>query len=258
MAARINPQLPPVSLLPIGTPMLVLDVYNVLHAWASLGGGPDEPARKTSMAPIALARLVERSRYRRRGSLLVCDGSLPPGPEPDRPPESHQVLYAGPGVEADLFIERLIARDSAPGRLLVVSTDRRIRSAARRRRAKAITSEAFVEQVLADASAREVEAGKPQFAKEVPLSRAAVEFWLLEFGYALRPLSDGDPEAPVLDVDIGGAIAELEAEASASSAAPVEPVAEREPPEDDPELRSLLDETEGSIDPDELDMDRWV
>ena len=57
------------------------------------------------------------------------------------------VIYADEEDGADERIERLIAAHSAPKALTVVSTDRRIRQAASRRKAQALTAEGFWQQL---------------------------------------------------------------------------------------------------------------
>ena len=52
------------------------------------------------------------------------------------------IIFALGDENADARIEQLIAAHSAPKSLTVVSTDRRVRQAANRRKARSITSEA--------------------------------------------------------------------------------------------------------------------
>ena len=79
---------------------------------------------------------------------LVFDARVPP---PDRPSEFRisglRVQFANPGGDADEMIERLLAEHSAPGRVTLISSDRRLQTAARRRRAKPVASEEFFEQM---------------------------------------------------------------------------------------------------------------
>lgn len=196
--------------------MLVVDVSNVLQATGVLPAhlaGPDLPD---------LARLIAISRYRTRRAVLVCDGRAPGSaglPYTDDPPghdwpssdaaplpaptnlapdgreiAGMDVLYAGAGREADDVIELLIARDSAPRRLLVVSTDRRLVRAARRRRAQSLTSQQFLAQLAHDAEKPSARA-LPGFATQVPLNPYDVAYWLAAFGY--DPIPAGPPrQAP--------------------------------------------------------------
>jgi predicted RNA-binding protein with PIN domain len=57
------------------------------------------------------------------------------------------VVYADEDEGADARIERLIAAHSVPKALTVVSTDRRIRQAAARRKARTMTADAFWQQL---------------------------------------------------------------------------------------------------------------
>jgi predicted RNA-binding protein with PIN domain len=57
------------------------------------------------------------------------------------------IIFADEDEGADARIERLIATHSAPRSLTVVSTDRRIRQAAARRKARTLTADAFWEHV---------------------------------------------------------------------------------------------------------------
>ncbi|MFI4917166.1 MAG: NYN domain-containing protein [Phycisphaerales bacterium JB060] len=188
--------------------MLLIDTSNVLHAIGVLPehlmgdhGGLDVPG---------LARLIATSRYGKRRAVLVCDG-VGPGrateaggggasgaPEATNTAPSGRevagldVVYAGAHQEADDVIELLIARDSAPRRLLVVSTDRRLAQAARRRRAQSVTSEAFLQHLASD-SAKPRARPLPGYATQVPLNEYAVGYWMALFGYGDEP---GQERAP--------------------------------------------------------------
>ena len=58
------------------------------------------------------------------------------------------VRFAAQYEEADDLIEELIDADSAPRRLVVVSSDHRLQRAARRRRAKAVDSDVWYAELL--------------------------------------------------------------------------------------------------------------
>ena len=57
--------------------------------------------------------------------------------------ERLEVYFSGPEKEADEFIEMKIADNTAPKRLVVVSTDNRIRSAAQKRKAASVRCDLF-------------------------------------------------------------------------------------------------------------------
>ena len=120
---------------------------------------------------------------------MVFDANSPPR---DFPLESEHkglsLIFALGDENADARIEQLIAQHSAPKSLTVVSTDRRIRRAAGRRKARAMTAEEFLDLIerprgqepRADAagtgpSARALD-------RDLPLSSDEAAFWLEEFG----------------------------------------------------------------------------
>lgn len=190
--------------------MLLIDTSNVLHVTGVL------PSHLAGLDVPGLARLIAASRYARRRAVLVCDGLGPrPGAEGARPgadamastntaPSGREVagldvVYAGANQEADDVIERLIAHDSAPRRLLVVSTDRRLVRAARRRRAQSIASEAFLRHLASDSDKPKAQA-LPGFAAQVPLNEYAVDYWMAHFGYGQAKGVDAPGEGPISNI----------------------------------------------------------
>ena len=116
------------------------------------------------------------------------------------------VRFATQYEEADDLIEELIRADSAPRRLVVVSSDHRIQRAARRRRAKAVDSDVwYAELVRARQQRQEASLMFPTLAASpaVPLLEEDVNYWLRQFGGEsaltefLRP--EGSPERPITD-----------------------------------------------------------
>lgn len=110
-----------------------------------------------------------------------------------------EVVFAGAGREADDAIETLLVSHSAARRMIVVSSDRRVRRAASTSGATSVSSATFLEHIAADVGA--VSAGarrghalgkRPQFALEVPLSRLDVAYWLAHMGVD----DAGEPESP--------------------------------------------------------------
>jgi hypothetical protein len=91
-----------------------------------------------------------------------------------------EVYFAGLGTDADTVIEDKIKADNAPKGLTIVSSDHRIRDAARRRRSCSVTSLVFwndlQEQLRSNAMAQEPE------AKRLGLTESETEEWLRFFG----------------------------------------------------------------------------
>lgn len=229
---------------------LVIDTFNVLHAW---GSGPD----LGGYAEIQVfSGLISRSRYGGSKVSIVCDGSALPGPLPALPPEM-TLHFAGGGLEADPVIEHLIASDHAPRRLTVVSSDRRLQRAANRRRARWLPSHCFLSQILRDAQSTKPLPDRPDFARAVPLSQSRIEFWLDEFdisadfaGPGARSANEGfngtpkQHRKPVPSRNSGDHPSPFGTNRSNLDA--------------DPLLRQALEHWQGRIDLEDLDMSRWL
>ena len=124
--------------------VLILDTYNVLHAIEGLG------PEAADLTVDSLGRVISRSRYASMPCLLICDGNQGVNGVVDGAPRV-QRRFAGAGRDADSEIERLIAASTAPRRLVVVSSDHRIRRAAEKRDAEWVESPRFLSQILKDA-----------------------------------------------------------------------------------------------------------
>ena len=95
-----------------------------------------------------------------------------------------QVTYAHPHSADDLILES-IAADSAPRRLNVISSDREIRTAARRRRCPSTSSQDFARKLLAlHRAARQPEPtpDTEPTEKQTGLTDEQTRQWLDEFG----------------------------------------------------------------------------
>lgn len=94
-----------------------------------------------------------------------------------------EVLLSGKGVSADAVVIGIVERDSAARRLLVVSSDRAIQRAAKRRRARVIDADDFWVALLRKLERPE---GRPRprepEEKEAGLGPNAAAEWLTEFG----------------------------------------------------------------------------
>jgi hypothetical protein len=106
-------------------------------------------------------------------------GQAPPGAEVEQDHQGVRVLFARQR-EADDVIEELIAQDSAPHGLTVVSDDRRVRRAARRRHCPVLGCLDYVEQLGRPAPPP---AAPPDDAPAKPqgVSREEAQHWLREF-----------------------------------------------------------------------------
>jgi predicted RNA-binding protein with PIN domain len=142
---------------------LLIDGYNLMYAAGLLGKrlGPDgfRKVRTRFLNDLAHALGALEAQL----TTVVFDASAAPEDRPQR--ASHKgitVIYAVEDENADERIEHLIAAHSSPKTLTVVSSDHRIRQAANRRRAKAVTADEFWTQL------RDRKPGKPTPSPAMP------------------------------------------------------------------------------------------
>jgi predicted RNA-binding protein with PIN domain len=112
---------------------------------------------------------------------VVFDGSGPARRGDFESLTDIEVIFAGFHKDSDSVIEEKIKANSAPRRLTVVSSDRRLRKAAAARKASAVKSEDFWAEVQ-----NELRRGKPRKkepqAKREGLSESETEQWMNLFG----------------------------------------------------------------------------
>ncbi len=156
--------------------MYIIDGYNLLWSVHKVVAHSEE------MSESHLCRLV--GRYLRiigSGGQIVFDGVGPPDKTPFSYVPGVEVIFSGSGIDADSFIEAKIQADSAAKRLTVVSSDRRIRSAARARKAAAVKSEQFWRDVV-NVLSKQVQVQEPA-EKRRGLDQAQTMQWLKYFGF---------------------------------------------------------------------------
>lgn len=156
--------------------MLILDAYNVLHCTHEL------PDRHALMNVAGLCRLIETSRWSRERAIVVCDGSPKPNEGDYAGPV--ELTYSGRSTDADSVIEALIEDADNPGHTTVVSNDRRIIRAARRRKCRTLTSERFLRLLIAQPAGKAAGRAGP----EKPQGVDDADAWMAEF--------DIDEDAP--------------------------------------------------------------
>ena len=122
----------------------LIDGYNIMHAGgrlgAKLGREGFRRARRRFLDDLADALGSDRADQ----TTVVFDATVPPGDFPLLATyRGLHLVFALDDADADSRIEWIIEHDANPRNLTVVSSDRRIRHAAARRRAKPVTSEDF-------------------------------------------------------------------------------------------------------------------
>lgn len=121
----------------------LIDGYNLLRA---VQGIHEEYAE---IAESGLCRILsEYIRIKRSRGQIVFDGIGPPDRSVLCGYGNLEVFFSGQRLEADDVIEDKIEDNTAPKSLIVVSTDRRIRAAANSRRAVAVRSDLFFDDVI--------------------------------------------------------------------------------------------------------------
>lgn len=156
----------------------LIDGYNLLHAIGLLRGraGPTglEQARARLLG-ILHGALGEQS----GDATVVFDSGRT---APDFPHEQEfqgvQVRFSYYPDKADDLIAELIRRDSAPRGLAVVSDDREVQRAGRRRQCAVLTCMAFMTQLE---RLRRKPKGHEPSEKEATLSEKDLNIWLAEF-----------------------------------------------------------------------------
>ncbi len=144
---------------------LLIDAYNVLHCTHEL------PSRYAMISVTDLCRLIEQSRWADEPAAVVCDGV--PKPNEGLYDGPVELVYSGGASDADSVIERRIEASDVPRALVVVSNDRRIIRAARRRRCRQMSSEQFLRLLITQR--------RPQATDPKPTAIGTTEQWLAEF-----------------------------------------------------------------------------
>ena len=115
-----------------------------------------------------------------KSSFIVFDGIGPPDKAPFGRIADLEVIFSGQTKDADAVIEAKLAADSAPRRLTIVSSDQRIRKAARAAKAVSVKSEKFYNQMI---QALNRKRPKPEPSeKKLGLDQAQTKQWLRYFG----------------------------------------------------------------------------
>ncbi|HZW33710.1 MAG TPA: NYN domain-containing protein [Isosphaeraceae bacterium] len=176
----------------------LIDGYNVMHAGGrvgrQLGREGFDRARRRFLDDLAGAMGPDRA----AGTTVVFDANLPPRDFPlETTYHGLRLVFALGDENADARIEWMIGQDPNPAQLTVVSSDRRIRLAAARRRARPMTAERFWDWIDdlrerpagADGSRRAVPVSSPSRDPRDEMTSEERDLWLSTF----RELGE-DPE----------------------------------------------------------------
>jgi predicted RNA-binding protein with PIN domain len=157
--------------------VLLVDGYNLLRAVQSLTD------QSFNITDIQLCQIVAEYIYRtRKKGCVVFDGIGPRDKSGFNNLFNLEVVFSGTSHEADDIIEKLILENTAPKSLSVISSDRRIKTAAKKRKADAVDCVAFWTGLIKQLEKKKRTPAEPQ-AKFVGISEAETEYWLREFGF---------------------------------------------------------------------------
>lgn len=156
---------------------IVIDGHNLLYAIRKSYG------EFAGLSQLKMASLLDEYARRCGDSVtLVFDGTGGKARSDFEEFEWVGVVFSGQRKDADTIIEKFIKDNTAPKRLRVVSNDRRLKTAAKRRKAVSVEAEVFwlgvVELVDRPASVNVEPEGKRRGISENETSR-----WLEEFGF---------------------------------------------------------------------------
>jgi uncharacterized protein len=162
---------------------LLIDGYNLIYAAGIVGRGTGPGSLQRSR--LALLNFLAESLDPRElpHTTIVFDSHDAPWGLPQQVEHRGMTVhFAKQYEEADDLIEELIRIDSAPRRLVVVSSDHRIQRAARRRKAKAIDSDAWYAELVRARRERQETLPNATARPVVPLLEEDVNYWLRQFG----------------------------------------------------------------------------
>jgi uncharacterized protein len=153
---------------------ILIDGYNLLRA-------VQDQLDRSDIAEAELCMLLrEYLRRNRQHATIIFDGIGPRNKERLQGAGGLQIIFSGHGIEADAVIEELIMENTAPKRLTVVSTDRRISTAAKHRKCQTAKVMDFWQQ-LCDCMERPTPVREPK-EKRNGIGTLETELWLREFG----------------------------------------------------------------------------
>ena len=173
--------------------LLLIDGYNVVAPVAA--PSRDRDGRWLQRERMNLVRrLVDHlTDLQKQRTCVVFDAEAPPAGRPSSfMVEGVMVRFAVDYPEADDLLEEMIASHSAPGSLMVVSSDHRVQAAAKRRGCSFSDSQPWLDDLLegrvASACKSQKRAGQGRGLDDAEktdpvVNEQQVDAWLKEFGF---------------------------------------------------------------------------
>jgi len=155
--------------------MFIIDGHNLLHSIEKANESAE------SISDVQLCRIVGKFlKLAGEKGEIIFDGTGPRDKSGFDNISNLEVFFAGLGSDTDTIIEDKIKASTSPKRLTIVSSDRRLRKAAQVRKAKAVKSEVFWNNLQKQLS-RKKKAKEPA-AKRQGLTNGETKQWLEFFG----------------------------------------------------------------------------
>jgi predicted RNA-binding protein with PIN domain len=155
--------------------MYIIDGHNLLHSVKKIEEGYE------AISDIELSRIIGGYlKITNQKGEIIFDGTGPRDKDVFSRIDGVEILFAGIGTDTDSVIEKKIKAHTAPKRLTIVSSDRRLRKAARTRKATSVKSEDFWYIVQKQLSRRKPK--REPAAKRQGLSESETKQWLELFG----------------------------------------------------------------------------
>ncbi len=155
--------------------MFIIDGHNLLHSIEKTDEGSE------SISDVQLCRIVGRylKLIGEKGE-IVFDGTGPRDKSGFDNISNLEVLFAGRATDTDTIIEDKIRANTAPKRLTIVSSDRRLRKAAQATKARVVKSQAFWNNLQKQLSRKK--GIREPAAKRQGLTDGETKQWLEFFG----------------------------------------------------------------------------
>jgi predicted RNA-binding protein with PIN domain len=151
--------------------MFLIDGHNLLHSIEKIEEGSG------GISDVQLCHIIgSYLKLTGQSGEIIFDGIGPPDKSGFDGISNLEVFFSGLGADTDTLIEDKIIANSAPRRLKIVSSDRRLRRAARARKATSIKSKAFWNNVQKQLSRKKT--AKEPTAKRRGLSESETRQWL--------------------------------------------------------------------------------
>ena len=155
--------------------MLIIDGTNLLHAIYNVVGDSE------TISDIGMCKTISQFlRLMGEKGEIIFDGTGPPDKSGFDNINCLEISFAGLGSDTDTVIEDKIRASTAPKALTIISSDRRLRKAARARKATSVKSEVFWTDLQKQLN-RKATVEEPS-AKREGISSSETKQWLELFG----------------------------------------------------------------------------